>query len=359
MLNGALQLSSGALTTAGALGVPFAGAAANILDASSRLFKTCDEIKTLKASCRMSKRNMQHNLWLQDRKGFACYGKRLSSMDMQYPPLNLPANLAAVNVTLNTSEVSDLAVAGWMYSDIWMGQWLGEEKVALNALRDVKASDPRATARFEKEVRIWSELQNDHIPPFYGIVTDLGWHIYMVSPWQENGNVLEYTKINGDSHCMRLIYGAAQGLEYLHFNGIIHGNVKCANILVSKEGEARLCDFGMSKVIEDVTERSVSATLSAGDSARWTAPELVLEGKGPSTEADTYSFAMAILELLTKKRPYPECRSTPTVIYRFVVENKPPSRPIEQWMTDVLWDLLCRCWQMDASSRPTMDELYE
>ncbi|KAF9567660.1 kinase-like protein [Agrocybe pediades] len=156
---------------------------------------------------------------------------------------------------------------------------------------------------------------------------------------------------------MRLIYGAAQGLEYLHFNGIIHGNVKCANILVSKEGEARLCDFGMSKVIEDVTERSVSATLSAGDSARWTAPELVLEGKGPSTEADTYSFAMAILELLTKKRPYPECRSTPTVIYRFVVENKPPSRPIEHWMTDVLWDLLCRCWQMDASSRPTMDEV--
>ncbi|KAF9557709.1 hypothetical protein CPC08DRAFT_38556 [Agrocybe pediades] len=89
MLNGALQLSSGALTTAGALGVPFAGAAANILDASSRLFKTCDEIKTLKvgsrfsstvisiftlkancwqANCRMSKRNMQHNLWLQDRK---------------------------------------------------------------------------------------------------------------------------------------------------------------------------------------------------------------------------------------------------------------------------------------------------
>jgi len=44
-------------------------------------------------------------------------------------------------------------------------------------------------------------LKNEHILPFYGIVTDLGQHIHMVSPWQENGNVLEYVP-GSDILCM-------------------------------------------------------------------------------------------------------------------------------------------------------------
>jgi serine/threonine protein kinase len=61
----------------------------------------------------------------------------------------------------------------------------------------------------------------------------------------------------------------------------------------------------MSKVIEDVTERSASATLTAAGSARWLAPELI-EGaiSSPEKPSDVYSYAMAILELLTMKHPY-------------------------------------------------------
>ncbi|KDR81397.1 hypothetical protein GALMADRAFT_89278 [Galerina marginata CBS 339.88] len=257
------------------------------------------------------------------------------------------------------TKIGELAVAGGTYSDIWIGQWLGEEKVALKALRNVRASDPKARKRFENEINMWADLKNDHILPFYGIITDLGQHIHMVSPWQENGNVLEYVKLHADTDRIRLIRGAAHGLSYLHSSKIIHGNMKCANILVSAQGDACICDFGMSKVIEEVTERSASATLTAGGSARWMAPELI-EGKAPSVEADTYSYAMAILELLTGKHPFSDCKTTAAVIYGIVVLNRTPPRPegaLGTWFSDDLWDLMCQCWVKDSSSRPSMAEV--
>jgi serine/threonine protein kinase len=127
-----------------------------------------------------------------------------------------------------------------------------------------------------------------------------------------------------------------------------------------KKGKACICDFGMSKVIEEVTERSASATLTAGGSARWLAPELI-EGKAPTMEADAYSYAMAILELLTGKHPFSDCKRDAAVIYGIVVLKKTPARPEEKeaskWLSDDLWDLMQRCWHKDAASRPPMGEV--
>lgn len=115
----------------------------------------------------------------------------------------------------------------------------------------------------------------------------------------------------------------------------------------------------MSKVIEEVTEKSASVTLTAGGSARWMAPELI-EGKSPSIEADTYSFAMAILELLTGKHPFSDCKTTAAVICEIVVNHKTPPRPevaLQSWLSDELWELMCACWQKEASSRPSMAQV--
>ncbi|KIJ99573.1 hypothetical protein K443DRAFT_163937 [Laccaria amethystina LaAM-08-1] len=122
-------------------------------------------------------------------------------------------------VKLLNGEVTkegELAVAGGTYNDIWSGTWLGEEKVALKALRTIKASDIKAQKRFEDEISLWANLKNNHILPFYGVVTDLGQHMHMVSPWQENGNVLDFVKSNPQADRIHLILGAAKGLEYLH-----------------------------------------------------------------------------------------------------------------------------------------------
>lgn len=113
----------------------------------------------------------------------------------------------------------------------------------------------------------------------------------------------------------------------------------------------------MAKVIEDVTEMLASATLTESGSARWLAPE-VIDGASPTREADTYSFAMAILELLTGHHPFLEWRRDAAVI-RAVINHLQPKRPtgpvVQLWLTDELWILMQQCWSRVASSRPSME----
>lgn len=129
-----------------------------------------------------------------------------------------------------------------------------------------------------------------------------------------------------------------------------------------RKGEASICDFGMSKVIEEVTEVNSSLTLTEGGSARWLAPE-VIEGKAPSEKADVYSFAMSILELITGKHPYEECRRDAQVIRSIIVLSSLPMRPksaaVDTWLSDDLWNLMQECWQRDISARPSMSEVAQ
>ena len=120
----------------------------------------------------------------------------------------------------------------------------------------------------------------------------------------------------------------------------------------------------MSKVIEEVTEKSASATLTAAGSARWLAPELI-EGvvSSPTKEADTYSYGMAILELITGKHPYSNRKRDASVIHDIVVLRKTPPRPTEPdvlpWLTEGLWELMRGCWRSPADSRPSMAQVSE
>ncbi|KAF7974055.1 hypothetical protein HWV62_13455 [Athelia sp. TMB] len=259
-------------------------------------------------------------------------------------------------------KVGELAVAGG---------------VALKALRYIKASDQKAKRRFEAEIQVWDKLDHPHILAFYGIVTNLG-QIHMVSPWQDYGNVLEYVQAYSDANRIHLVggvfgasvlqersdavpqlTGAAGGVQYLHEHNIVHGNLKCTNILVNDDHEARICDFGMSTVIEELGETSASSTSSVEISARWLAPEL-LEGTdgSPTVPADIYSFAMAILELFTEQHPFSDVKLEAAVIHRVVVLKRPPSRPtmpkVWKWLTDELWGLMLTCWSSDANKRPLM-----
>jgi serine/threonine protein kinase len=128
----------------------------------------------------------------------------------------------------------------------------------------------------------------------------------------------------------------------------------------SGKGEAIICDFGMSKVIAEVTEINASLTLAEGGSARWLAPELI-EGKAPSKESDVYSFAMSILELVTGKYPYEECKRDAQVIRNIIVLSSLPTRPksvaASAWLSDDLWNLMQQCWRRDTSTRPWMSEV--
>ncbi|PVG02840.1 kinase-like protein [Serendipita vermifera] len=262
---------------------------------------------------------------------------------------------------------SSQPVTGGVYSDIFMGTWHGE-KVAVKGLRHIQATPPAVKA-FETEVNIWSRVRHDNILALYGLTSlpgrTTGKQLYMVSPWQDNGDILDFCKANPQADRLELLEGAAAAFAYLHSQNIVHGNVRCANILISSEIRPLVCHFGLSKMVEEVTETTAQMTLTSEPTySRYLAPELIRgDITSPTVYTDVYSFGMAIIECLTLEKPFTNRRRDALVIRDVMLHNARPSRPTNQggcsrWMSDALWKLITDMWTENPKTRPTMQLVH-
>ncbi|KAG8725647.1 hypothetical protein FRC11_001776, partial [Ceratobasidium sp. 423] len=153
-------------------------------------------------------------------------------------------------------------------------------------------------------------------------------------------------------------------VEYLHNKGIIHGDIKGDNILISDTGDIRLADFGSAALVTYLT-LCFTRTSHLSCSIRFTAPEFLLdEGFEKHTaKSDVYALGMTILQILTGELPYAELSNR--LVWGKVLLRKLPSRSRfdaivqDQRIKDGLWDLLKRCWEQDPNLRPTAAEVKQ
>lgn len=106
------------------------------------------------------------------------------------------------------------------------------------------------------------------------------------------------------------------GLQYLHEQGVIHRDIKGANILTTKEGLVKLADFGVASRTTGLSESSVVGT------PYWMAPE-VIELSGATTASDIWSLGCTVIELLEGKPPYHSLAPMPA-LFRIVNDDHPP-----------------------------------
>lgn len=130
------------------------------------------------------------------------------------------------------------------------------------------------------------------------------------------------------------------------------------------QGEARICDFGMSKIMEEVTEVSASKTLTSEGSARYVAPELIESNEASTTMlSDVYSFAMLVLECISQDKPFANLRRDAAVIHAVVNKKQHPGRPVgpmsEKWLSDALWEVMKKCWATTPATRPLMEQVCD
>ncbi|TDL17293.1 kinase-like protein, partial [Rickenella mellea] len=201
-----------------------------------------------------------------------------------------------------------------------------------------------------------------NVLPLLGYCTDLSPALCMISPWMSNGTVDEYVKTHGDADTVKLIEGMARGLDYLHGQNIVHGDLRCSNILVSDEKEAVISGIGMARLTLHMTTLP-----TIHESHRWRAPEVHLPPKfGLTIEdalalpADVWAFGMTILELLTGEAPYDELKSDDDVsitIISGLIPREPtppaPSDTAKLKLIDTLWPFCLQCWAHYPASRPT------
>ncbi|CAE6539131.1 unnamed protein product [Rhizoctonia solani] len=217
------------------------------------------------------------------------------------PPTNYGANYLSSRVKdltllLDTDCLPEWPIARGGFGEIWKGALTQGRPIAIKCLTTYSAAGDQGAQKIRKrtqrELSIWSSLKHPNILPLMGVCSFRG-GTGLVSEWQDNGNAIDWVRMNPSVDRFRLCKGICAGLKYLHDTKIVHGDLRGANIMISKDGTPRLIDFGLASITEG-GPFSASSTLAG--TLRWMAPELqVTEGQGTTKAGDMFAFGMTML----------------------------------------------------------------
>jgi len=163
----------------------------------------------------------------------------------------------------------------------------------------------------------------------------------------------------------------AKGVQYIHSEGIVHGDLHGGNVLLDSDLSCKITDFGSSRHFETVFSRPTKAVC-----INFAAPELFglcikcgqsqcsgcyegdeKEHRGKTMETDVYAFGCLYYEILFNTVPFHE--SNELQIMRLIINGERASRLQIPKMGDNTWHLIQSCWKSVPSKRPKMKEIVE
>ncbi|KAG8790414.1 hypothetical protein FRC12_011929 [Ceratobasidium sp. 428] len=259
-----------------------------------------------------------------------------------------------ISSRLDAAQCNEFPISRGGFGDVYQGALLGGTKVALKCFRfyvNEREAKELTLKHAARELYTWSKCRHPNVVELLGLAEFRG-QIAMVSPWMASGGIDQLNRSNRTIDRCRLCFQIAQGLAYLHETGVVHGDLKGANVLLSDNEDAQIADFGNAVLASNTLAFTESAT-RFGLSLRWAAPEL-LEGKASyNRQADIYSLGM---EVISRQMPYADLRSEAGVM-RAILQQQYPKRPEDRIpmfskQGDNLWSLLEACWSWDPNGRP-------
>ncbi|KAF9648137.1 kinase-like protein [Thelephora ganbajun] len=251
------------------------------------------------------------------------------------------------------------------FSDVSNGEYLGCP-VAIKCLKVNEEDFDRVFKRLCREIIGWKHLSHPNILPLLGVSVLTDPHCFRIlTEWMPNGNVMRYARSNPEANRLRLLSETASGVAYLHDLGVVHGDLKGANILVDNTGNAHVADFGLMTTIDLSTSILSETVISSGGTVCWMSPELLdppcFDSDGlPTRESDCYALGMVIYEVLTGLRPFHHLRAFSPV--PAVLRGERPEEPLEAeslGFSFALWELVQLCWSESSSTRPTARQLFD
>ena len=182
-----------------------------------------------------------------------------------------------------------------------------DREVAVKVVRPELADDPRFVARFEAEAQLVARIEHPHVVPLYDFWRRPG-GAFLVFRLLRGGSLSDREEGGplGLDEATRLMDEVGGALAAAHALGVVHRDVKPANILFDEAGNSYLADFGIAQLD---TEREGDADLRSAGSPLYAAPEQ-LRDAAASPASDQYALAVVVWEALAGRAPFPGSTAT-------------------------------------------------
>lgn len=222
---------------------------------------------------------------------------------------------------------------------------------------------PEVLQIFYNEVDVWFKLRHPHVVELFGACHNE--KPFFVCEHAPNGTLRGYLHAQ-PKHIWEKLYETALGVQYLHARGVVHCDLKGDNILIGKDGKAKVTDFGLSFMLSSGGHSKTTAAL------HWVAPECLPNngensgnGEYPTFKSDVYALGMCIVEAMRvvdsiegdEVHLNPWCDLENVVVKMKAKHRELPPRP--KMCTDTQWILVERMCCFDPEKRIVISTVVE
>jgi serine/threonine-protein kinase len=202
---------------------------------------------------------------------------------------------------------------------VYLAQDLRHDRpVALKVLHPELAAS-LGDDRFQREIRLAARLQHPHILTVYDSGESAG-RLWFTMPYVEGeslrGRLTRERQLPLED-ALRIAREASQALQYAHDQGVVHRDIKPENLLLTRDGNTLVADFGIARALSGGAESRLTETGLAVGTPAYMSPEQASGDRGVDARSDVYSLAAVVYEMLAGEPPYTGATTQAILAKRF------------------------------------------
>src|SRR3989454_1146850 len=231
-----------------------------------------------------------------------------------------------------------------------------EREVAIKVLPPDVAQDDQVVRRFQQEAKPAAKLDHPNIIPIYRVESEGGLNYFVMKYISGTSleDVLEQKQTLTSDYIQRVLWEAACALGHAHQRGIVHRDVKPANIMFDHDGKVMLTDFGISKALQAAS--GFTGTGMIIGTPHYMAPEQA-KGQAVDGRADQYSLGVVAYRMVTGQLPF-SGDSVHTILYKHIFEEVQAPKTLRGDIPEAISAAVKRAMAKEPDQRfPTMEDL--